>query len=103
MRIRSAASFVVCTFLALTAAADKSPPKLRLDETARPTRYAARITVDPSQATFRGAIDIELTIARASDTLWLNGTELTVDKASFTVNGSTISARVVPGGEDFIG
>ena len=38
-----------------------------------------------------------------TDTLWLNATELTVDKASFTVGGATVPARVVAGGEDFVG
>ncbi len=105
MRIRVIAPLLLLCSLVVHAAAatEKQPPKLRLDDRARPTRYSARITVDPAQPTFQGVIDIELKIARASDTLWLNGTELTVDKAAFTVNGSTIAAHVVAGGEDFIG
>lgn len=79
------------------------PPRLRLDDAARPVRYAARVTVDPAQPTFRGVIDIELTLARATTLLWLNGTELTIDKASFTAGGKTVPARALPGGRDFVG
>ena len=35
--------------------------------------------------------------------LWLNSTELTIDKASFTVGGAEVPARVVPGNDDFVG
>ena len=104
MRIRFSA-LLASTLLSLTAVAAVAaqPPKLRLDDAARPVKYAARITVNPADTTFKGAIDIDLKINRATDTLWLNATELTVDKASFTVNGQTIAARVVAGGEDFVG
>ncbi|MDB4965922.1 MAG: peptidase [Myxococcales bacterium] len=86
-----------------TRASAASPPKLRLDDAARPTRYSARITVDPAQPTFKGSIDIDLKIARATEVLWLNGTELTVAKAAFTVGGVTSPAKIVAGGENFIG
>ena len=62
-------------------AAAAQPPKLRLDDAARPTKYAARISVNPADPTFKGSIDIDLKINRATDTLWLNATELTIDKA----------------------
>ncbi len=103
MRIRpSAASFALLAFVSLNAFA-AAAPKLRLDDTARPTHYAARITVNPAEPTFQGSIDIDLKVNRATSTLWLNGTELTVQKAAFTVGGATVPARVVAGGEDFIG
>lgn len=99
-------ALVVVPALAAFAATDAfaaSPPKLRLDDAARPTHYTARITVDPAQPTFKGAIDIELKIARATDLLWLNGADLTVSKAAFTVGGASTPAKVVAGGEEFIG
>src|SRR5438270_12939925 len=98
MRIRSSVVLLVLFSLSLTAAA-ATPPKLRLDDSARPTRYAARISVNPADTTFKGAIDIDLKVSRALDTLWLNATELTIDKASFTVGGAVVSARVVRGGD----
>jgi alanyl aminopeptidase len=66
-------------------------------------RYAARVAVDPAQPTFHAAIDIDLTLARTTSLLWLNATELTIDKASFTVGGATVPARAVPGNDDFVG
>src|SRR5438309_1721687 len=95
-------ALLVFAGLSITAAAAQ-PPKLRLDDAARPTKYAARISVNPSEPTFKGSIDIDLKINRATDTLWLNSTELTIDKASFTIGGATVDARVVPGNADFVG
>ena len=97
----AALALVACITPALTAHA--APPQLRLDDAARPTRYVARLRVNPAEPTFSGAIDIDLKINRASDTLWLNATGLTIDKASFTVGDVTLAARVVPGNEDFVG
>src|SRR2546423_2041973 len=77
----------------VNAVAAPTPPKLRLDDAARPTHYTARVTVDPAQPTFKGAIDIDVKVARATDVLWLNGVELTVDKAAFTVGGETTPAK----------
>lgn len=104
MHIRLSAVVVAAT-LSLTAAGAlaASPPKLRLDDAARPTRYAARISVNPADPTFKGSIDIDLKISRATDTLWLNATELTIEKATLTVGGATLPARVLPGGDDFVG
>ena len=113
-RARLAASLALATWASASAPAlaavgkvsadpAHTPPTLRLDDRARPLRYAARLTVTPSLPTFQAAIDIDLTIARPTDLLWLDATELTVDKAAFTVGGATVAARVVPGGEDFLG
>jgi alanyl aminopeptidase len=66
-------------------------------------RYQARLRIDPNEPTFSGVIDIDLTLASPSALLWLNAVKLTVDHAQFTVGKQTISARVVPGGEDFLG
>ena len=105
MRIRSYAQLVaiVTSLSSSLIAAASPPPKLRLDDAARPTKYAARISVNPADPTFKGSIDIDLKINRATDTLWLNATELTIEKASFVLGGTTVEATVVPGGEDFVG
>jgi alanyl aminopeptidase len=79
------------------------PPRLRLDDAARPVRYAARLAVQPTETTFRGSIDIDLVLARATDTLWLNGTHLRIQRAAFDVGGQKIAATPVAGGEDFVG
>src|SRR5690606_33804103 len=75
-----------------------TPPELRLPKHARPVRYAAELTVIPTQDTFQGKIDIELEVATATSLLWLNATELKISSAQLTQGGSTMAARVLPGG-----
>lgn len=83
--------------------ADPKPPELRLPKNARPVRYAVELTVVPTQDTFQGKIDIELEVAEASSLIWLNATELKVSSAQLSAGGSTVAARIVPGGADFVG
>src|SRR5688572_22704765 len=67
------------------AAAEVAPtpaPTLRLGNVATPIRYALRLAVDPNAEIFKGHIEIELELAQPTRTVWLNGTELTVHKAS---------------------
>jgi alanyl aminopeptidase len=61
---------------------------------ARPVRYAIDLTIVPGEDTFHGAADIELNFDKASSMLWLNATDLTIERAN---------ARVVPGGDNFAG
>ncbi len=83
--------------------APPTPPELRLPKHARPVRYAAELTVIPTQETFQGKIDIDLEVTTATSLLWLNATELKISSAQLTQAGSTMAARVVPGGADFAG
>ncbi|HEY2749578.1 MAG TPA: M1 family aminopeptidase, partial [Polyangia bacterium] len=103
MQIRSTLAFAIVALAALTAAAATPPPKLRLDDTARPTRYQVRITVNPADTTFKGAIDVDLKINKPTDTLWLNASELVIDKAEFTIGGATIPAHIIAGNTEFVG
>ncbi|MFT3765306.1 MAG: M1 family metallopeptidase [Minicystis sp.] len=80
-----------------------SPPALRLPKTAAPVRYSATLTIVPTGNAIEGVVDIDLTIAEATSILWLNATEITVSEARLTVGDRSIAARVVPGGEDFVG
>jgi alanyl aminopeptidase len=80
-----------------------TPPTLRLGDAARPVRYAAELTVVPSAQTFTGAIDIDMILKAQTSLLWLNGSSLKLKEAKLTAHGETIAARVVPGGDDFIG
>ena len=79
------------------------PPALRLPRTAAPVRYAAALNLMPGGDIFGGEIDIDLTLTEPTALLWLNGTALKVHEAHFEMGGRRIPARVVPGGEDFIG
>jgi alanyl aminopeptidase len=91
----SAMRSIVLLF-AVAAPALAAPPKLRLPDGARPTRYQVAVTVDPAADRFSGTIDIDLQVQKPLDTLWLNATELKIDKPPA---GST----VVDGGKDFVG
>jgi aminopeptidase N len=84
-------------------AALPEPPKLRLPGNVSPLRYAAELTLVPAQEKFTGAIAIDLEIKEPTALLWLNASDLTIGSATLTVNGERSAARVVPGGEDFVG
>ena len=89
--------------LAWAASPDPQPPKLRLPSVAEPSGYAADLAIDPGKASFRGSIDIDIRIKAKTELLWLNATDLKIEKASVTGAGNPITVRMVPGGEDFVG
>ena len=99
----SAAAAPVGAAAGTASSAGAQPPALRVDDRARPVRYRARVSVQPDQPTFSGAIDIDIDFKRATDLLWLNSTELKITQAVFTVGSEKIPARVVPGNEEFVG
>jgi alanyl aminopeptidase len=79
------------------------PPKLRLGDEIRPVRYAAELTLVPDDPTFEGTIDIDVALVKPASLVWLNATELAIEKATVTRSGSTQTAVVEPGSDDFIG
>lgn len=85
------------------AAAPTLPPGLRLGRAVLPVRYRATLTVVPDDAALKGEIEIDLSLQAATDVLWLNATEITVEAASLEVGGKRIAARAVPGDGDRIG
>jgi alanyl aminopeptidase len=98
---------ILCLTLAalpLLAAPSLDPPKLRLDGSARPLRYAVDLTIVPDRDTFHGAADIALDIRTPTEILWLNAVGLNVEQASFRpAAGAPLSVKPVPGGDQFIG
>ncbi len=100
-------AFFCCTlaFSQLAQAADDGlqPPSFRLPTTVAPQHYSLNLTVAPDQDTFTGAVDIDLNFKDASSVLWLNADKLTVSDATLTVNGRTISAKVLPQPKDLVG
>ena len=93
-----------CVATIAMAAPSVDPPKLRLPDTVRPSHYAVDLTVVPDRDTFRGAVDIELDIRGSASVLWLNATGITIQDASFRPSsGASVSAKTVPGGNDFAG
>jgi len=80
-----------------------APPTLRLPGGVAPVRYALDWTVDPASDTFEGRIEIDLSVARPTPVIWLNSQELDIHSAELTAGGSRRAARLVPGGEQFMG
>ena len=96
----------VCALALFTLAANEptpSPPKLRLPAGVRPTHYALDLRIVPSEPGYSGTVAIDLAVDAPTALVWLNATELTIDGAEVRAGGATQAARVVPGGEDFVG
>ena len=99
---------VVLALLALLCACSAfaqapAPPSLRLPDSVQPKHYTAELTIVPSEESFRGSIDIELEVRKPTHIIWLNARYLTVELARIEGGNQTLRARVVPGGEDFVG
>jgi alanyl aminopeptidase len=85
------------------AAENPAPPELRLPEGAKPLRVVAELTVRPDQEDFPGRVTIELDLSRATSLLWLNASRLEIRSARLTEVGGEHEARIVPGGDEFVG
>jgi len=79
------------------------PPAFRLPSEAVPARYKLELTLNPAQDTFSGIVTIDLKVRQQTSVVWLNASHLNVSAATLEQNGSKLAARVVPGGEDFVG
>src|SRR5579863_3079155 len=89
------------SFLAF--AATDTPPAVRLDDSVRPVRYAADLTLNPGATAFSGSVQIEVDVAKPTSLIWMNGTGIQIEDAKVTSGGKTTPATVVPGGTDFLG
>jgi alanyl aminopeptidase len=82
-----------------------APPHLRLSEVqeVQPAFYKIALTLDPDSERFNGSIAIRLDVKAPLRTLWLNATNISVQKAVLEHAGTLIKPTVVPGGSDFLG
>ena len=80
-------------------APDPSPPAFRLPGDVVPVRYRLDQTIVPTAKTATGTIHIDARVIRPTTVVWLNATELQIAHAELAGK----SARVIPGGEDFVG
>jgi alanyl aminopeptidase len=88
----------------LLAAPSLEPPKLRLDGSVQPLRYAVDMTIVPDHDTFHGSVDIDVDVRTPSKIVWLNAIGLTIDEAGFRPEaGATLPAKTLPGGDQFTG
>ena len=80
-------------------------PKARLSEVqnVEPKSYQVELSLDPEKTTFSGTIRMELDVRAATQTLWLNQNKIQVQRASAMIGGQQRAARVLPGGNDFVG
>ena len=95
---------VALAFARIALADDPAPPALRLSATAAsPVSYAVRLTIDPAQPTFRGAVDVEIRLGEKTTLLWMHGADLDAVTATAKVGGETVAVRPVPGKDEFLG
>jgi len=88
---------------ATTTAEPATPPTtVRLPRTFLPTRYTARLAIDPAQDTFRGAVAIAGTLAERTSLIWLHGWKLTIARAVARQGGAEVALTVTPRGEDLL-
>jgi alanyl aminopeptidase len=103
--ILNASALCCILFLAVSCYGSDNPPKLRLSEVedVAPVAYTVDLTLDPSKATFTGLIDIKILVAKPVQTLWLNANKINILDASATAASAKLTAKTVPGGDDFLG
>ena len=89
--------------LAVTLLAAPQPPTLRLPTDAVPSRYKLELTLDPAKTEFSGEVTIDLKISKATGIVWLNQSHLSVSAASVDQSGAKRVAKIVPGGDDYVG
>jgi len=77
----------------------EKPPALRLPGDVRPTRYALELTIDPTKPRATGVNRILAEVIKPTRIVWLHATGLEITKATLDMK----PARIVPGGEDFVG
>ncbi|HSH92204.1 MAG TPA: M1 family aminopeptidase [Ramlibacter sp.] len=86
------------------AAADPSPPVMRLGDDVRPLAYELAVTLVPDAPGFNGQVDIDVDLRRPLDFFWMNGRGLEIQGAQLvTAKGKVLQAETVPGGVHFIG
>ena len=81
----------------------QEPPKLRLPDTVAPTSYKVQLTLDPGKDAFSGEIAIRVQIKQPTDVIWLNATDIHVEKSTLVMAGETLSPEIIEGGSDFVG
>ena len=84
---------------AVKAVPDTAPPALRLPGDVKPTKYALDLTIVPDQPKATGRVSIDADVVKPTRVVWLNATDLVI--ANATIGGRP--ARVIKGGEDFVG
>lgn len=77
-------------------------PDVRLDPGVRPQRYDLRLTVNPAEPTFSGAVDIPVTSDKALSEVVLHARDLNVKKATARVGKSSVALKPSVRGKDLL-
>jgi cytosol alanyl aminopeptidase len=101
-------SVSVCVLLSVATAFHASgatTPKLRLQEQQKiePISYRAELTLDPMKDTFTGSLRIRIQVSESTNTIWLNAHHLSITSITLASGGNTLTGKVTPGGEDYVG
>lgn len=87
-------AFIVAILPGRAYAAEGSAPLGKLPAGVTPTHYALDLKVVPSKERFSGRVIIDLTLATASDRIWLHGRDIDVQRAvALDTSGAEVSAR----------
>ncbi|HET9627484.1 MAG TPA: M1 family aminopeptidase [Kofleriaceae bacterium] len=78
------------------------PPTLRLPRNFLPTKYEAKLAIDPAKSGFTGAIQIIGNVSERSSLIWLHGHHLTVRHAVARRDTGEVALSVRPHGEDLL-
>jgi alanyl aminopeptidase len=102
--MRTVKILLLVFLIPLVLIAGEQAPKLRLPNDAKPTEYAVQLTIDPQKNDFSGIVTIDLEIAKQISTLWLNATEIQIQKVELTEKSKTQTGSVLPiKDEEFVG
>lgn len=102
-RLSAAAALLMLILLSQACRAADAPPTFRLGETATPRQYRVHLVIDPAKESFDGEVAIDLTINREASTIWLNGSELDVQSASWETTGNAVALSTTVQGRQFLG
>jgi cytosol alanyl aminopeptidase len=94
-------AFAVCAAAMVTAA--PTPPALRLNHDVEPRHISLDLKLDPGHDSYTGSVTIALVVNKPVNVFWLNATDLKVASAELKTASGTKTARIVPGGDDFVG
>jgi len=89
--------FIAVAFLARAASsAEEAYPRGLLPEGVTPTRYSLELAIDPRQEGFTGTVDIAVTVAGPTRSIWMHGLDLAQVEARVDAGGKTIAATYTP-------
>ena len=104
--IRAREALVKTLFLLTIAGAllaAPQPPAFRLPSGAVPAHFKLDLTLDPAKDTFSGVVTVDLKVRQSTNVIWFNASRLSVSAATLEQGGAKLAAKILPGGDDFVG